>query len=84
MIYCYRQNYGYPQVDDAMSWFFLKTLPQLDAEHQTKLNYGKDNPNIIARVSVTIKYTTEFVGTLGVFFKPGLNMVAAWTIDVND
>ena len=41
----------------------------------------RDN-HTVAQVSVTLKYTTEFASTLGVFHKDGIYMVAAWTIDV--
>ena len=66
-----------------MSWFFLKTRPELGDKAHKLLEFGIKNKHDEVRVSVTIKYTTEFASTLGVFYKEGINMVAAWTIDVS-
>ena len=80
-IFIFRENYGYQKSDDALAWFYRNTL-NLDDDNQRLLANGRQDTRTEAEISVTIKYTTEFSQTLGVFHKHGLYMVAAWTIDV--
>ena len=77
----FRTNYGYSKGDDTL----FKTLGRsmdFDAKHEELLNKGMADEKESAHVSVTIKYTTEFAKTLSVFMENGLNLVAAWTINV--
>ena len=78
-----RQNYGYSKIDDALAWFYRNTL-DLDEENNALLEMGSSDDVTIANITVTIKYTTEFAQTLGVYYRHGLLMVAGWTIDVCD
>ena len=63
-------------MDDALVWFYRNAM-NLDDKNKELLERGKSDNIKIANVSVTIRYTTEFAETLGVFFKDGLLMVAA-------
>ena len=43
---------------------------------------GKDDNSTIAKISVAIKYTSEFANSLGVPIKSGMFQVALWTMRV--
>ena len=73
-------NYGYFNYqDDAMSWFYRNTL-KLPEEYTRLLIKGKNNNVTTAEVSVTIKFSTEFLRTIGVWIRPGLHQIAAYTM----
>ena len=76
------REYGYKVADDALSWLFKNknlNLPSIQGKLFLK---GSKDYKTRATVSVTIKYTTEFVTHLSIHPKYGMYLLSAHVIKV--
>ena len=66
-----------------MAWWFLRNALPLRESHLKLVEKGLENNVTKAQISVTIKYTAEFISTLGLPILGGMHHIVFWTIKVN-